>query len=181
MRNSAALKTLLAAAGCQKAPQVVKLTPAVIESVPKQMAGRDLRKDPSRVEAMDLELLAEPQTSANTRLTVRISATERVPAQLQTTLEDRVMTLRDDGQEGDEKAGCHAGEAQTFFKHGKPAPFGSAAGLSGFLTGINVNDPADGMPVRAFSDLARRKADLEQLAGGSCFLQVSIVPLRLAH
>lgn len=105
MRNSAALITLLAAAGCQKAPQIVELTPAVIESVPKQMAGRDLRKDPPRVEAMDLELLAEPQTSANARLTVRFAATERVPAQLQTTLEDRVMTLRDDGQEGDEKAG----------------------------------------------------------------------------
>lgn len=87
-------------------------------------------------------------------------------------------------------SGCHGGETQTFFTHVDPAPFGSPAGLSGFLTGtpgrggaidadgiangiMSVNDPAGrptGGPVvsRGFNDLQRRVNDLDVLINTSC-------------
>lgn len=70
---------------------------------------------------------------------------------------------------------CHAGETQTAFTHVKPAPFGAAAGLSGFLTGISVVDPADGSPTRTFNDLQRRAADLDALVHSRC-LSLPIFP-----
>jgi Concanavalin A-like lectin/glucanases superfamily len=57
--------------------------------------------------------------------------------------------------------GCHSSaETGTFFLHVKPRFFGDEAGLSGFLTGITVNDPVTGQP-RTFNELARRSADLK--------------------
>lgn len=84
---------------------------------------------------------------------------------------------------------CHGGETQTFFTHVDPAPFGTAAGLSGFLTGtpgrggaidadglvnniMTVSDPAGrpaGAPaLRGFNDLQRRVDDLNVLINQSC-------------
>lgn len=64
---------------------------------------------------------------------------------------------------------CHAGETRTRFTHVEPAPFGATVGLSGFLTGIAVPDPADGgVPVRNFNDLQRRAADLDALVNSHC-------------
>ncbi|MBM3724979.1 MAG: hypothetical protein FJW40_06105 [Acidobacteria bacterium] len=77
--------------------------------------------------------------------------------------------------------GCHAGETQTAFTHVTPAPFGTEAGLSGFMTGITVNDPADGMPSRTFNDLQRRKLDLEGLAGSSCLMEIIRPRLTAIH
>ena len=73
-------------------------------------------------------------------------------------------------------SGCHGGETQTFFTQVHPVPFGTEAGLSTFLSGLNtagVPDPA-GRPaggpvkVRHFADLQRRALDLEQLASTPC-------------
>jgi hypothetical protein len=64
--------------------------------------------------------------------------------------------------------GCHAGETGTIFVHVDPATPGLPAGLSGFLTGITVNDPAFGSPARTFNDLLRREADIQQVANMSC-------------
>jgi hypothetical protein len=77
--------------------------------------------------------------------------------------------------------GCHAGETNTAFTHIHPAPFGVPAGLSGFLTGINVADPADGAPVRHFADLDRRAADLDTLTHSSCLFHIFHVPLKMVH
>jgi hypothetical protein len=64
---------------------------------------------------------------------------------------------------------CHAGETKTVFTHISPtSPIGSPAALSGFLTGINVVDPAFGAPIRNFNDLARRQADLVSVANSAC-------------
>lgn len=91
-------------------------------------------------------------------------------------------------------SGCHGGETQTFFTHIDPTGFGTAAGLSGFLTGtpgrgipgfmpidadgaangiMSVFDPAGrpagGPPVmRGFSDLQRRVDDLTVLVNQNC-------------
>jgi hypothetical protein len=66
-------------------------------------------------------------------------------------------------------SGCHARESDTIFTHIKPAPFGTPAGLSGFMTGINVIDPADTTPTRNFNEFKRRALDLDKLVHTPCF------------
>jgi hypothetical protein len=77
--------------------------------------------------------------------------------------------------------GCHAGETNTVFTHVKPAAFGVEASLSGFMTGINVTDPADGAPIRHFDDLQRRAQDLDALVNSSCLFHISHRPLLMEH
>ena len=67
---------------------------------------------------------------------------------------------------------CHSGETNTVFTHIKPAPFGTPAGLSGFMTGINVTDPADGAPTRNFNEFKRRALDLDKLVNSPCFFDI---------
>jgi hypothetical protein len=67
---------------------------------------------------------------------------------------------------------CHAGETNTVFTHIKPAAFGTPAGLSGFMTGITVNDPADGAPTRTFNEFRRRAIDLDRLVHSPCFFDI---------
>ncbi|HVF50003.1 MAG TPA: hypothetical protein VNA19_07950 [Pyrinomonadaceae bacterium] len=67
---------------------------------------------------------------------------------------------------------CHHSETMTAFTHIKPAPFGSPAGLSGFMTGIWVQDPADPTPMRNFNEFKRRAIDLDNLVHTPCFLHM---------
>lgn len=67
---------------------------------------------------------------------------------------------------------CHSGETRTVFTHIKPAPFGTPAGLSGFMTGITVIDPADNAPTRPFNEFRRRALDLDQLVHSPCFFDI---------
>ncbi|HEX8557754.1 MAG TPA: hypothetical protein VF668_06625, partial [Pyrinomonadaceae bacterium] len=67
---------------------------------------------------------------------------------------------------------CHHSETTTAFTHIKPAPFGTPAGLSGFMTGIWVQDPADGAPWRNFNEFKRRAIDLDKLVHTPCFLSM---------
>jgi hypothetical protein len=72
---------------------------------------------------------------------------------------------------------CHAGETRTPFTHINPTtPLGSPAALSGFLTGINVIDPAFGAPTRHFADLARRQSDLVGVANSVCLSFPLVIP-----
>jgi hypothetical protein len=73
--------------------------------------------------------------------------------------------------------GCHAGETNTIFTHIKPVAFGSPAGLSGFMTGITVTDPADGAPNRTFNEFQRRALDLDTLVNSPCFRQIRFRPI----
>ncbi len=75
--------------------------------------------------------------------------------------------------------GCHAGETSTVFLHVDPTM--TPTGLSGFLTGINVPDRADGAPIHHFNDLQRRAADLDSLANSLCLFQIFFEPLRMVH
>jgi hypothetical protein len=76
-------------------------------------------------------------------------------------------------------SGCHAAETSTPFVHIDPMT--TPAALSGFLTGITVNDPADGAPARTFNDLDRRRADLDALVNSVCIFDVFFRPLRFVH
>ncbi|HVG31256.1 MAG TPA: choice-of-anchor X domain-containing protein [Pyrinomonadaceae bacterium] len=78
-------------------------------------------------------------------------------------------------------SGCHARETDTIFTHVKPAPFGTPAGLSGFMTGINVIDPADGAPTRNFNEFKRRALDLDKLVHTPCFLSMLSGPPPAVH
>lgn len=71
--------------------------------------------------------------------------------------------------------GCHTGETFNEFTHVKPRPFGTEAALSGFMTGIWVDDPLDHSPARFFDDLQRRAVDMDALLNTSCF----VIPLDL--
>lgn len=77
--------------------------------------------------------------------------------------------------------GCHQGETDTGFTHIQPTPFGTPAGLSGFMTGISVVDPSDGSPIREFNELQRRAADLDRLVSLPCLLEMLHKPLKMAH
>ncbi len=74
---------------------------------------------------------------------------------------------------------CHSGETNTVFTHIKPASFGTPAGLSGFMTGISVPDPADPGPTRTFNEFQRRAFDLDVLVNSPCFFDIrrNFVPL----
>jgi hypothetical protein len=80
-------------------------------------------------------------------------------------------------------SGCHAGETGTPFQHlGVSAP----GGISGFLTGITVTDPAGEQTgglatTRSFDDLARRATDLDALVNSPCVSQLAFNPLRMVH
>ena len=54
--------------------------------------------------------------------------------------------------------GCHGAETSTGFLHVQNRQAGQVAGLSGFMTGIDVSDPVS-QQSRHFSDLERRAAD----------------------
>jgi hypothetical protein len=73
---------------------------------------------------------------------------------------------------------CHSGETNTVFTH--VDPLSSPATLSGFLTGITVNDPG-GEPVqRTFNDLVRRAQSLEDQALGCGKIPISFFSQRVA-
>jgi hypothetical protein len=77
--------------------------------------------------------------------------------------------------------GCHGGETHTIFLQIAPTPFGTPPALAGFLTGIDVVDPADGSPTRHFADLQRRADDLSSLVSKPCILQLPFLPTRMTH
>ncbi|HEV2706113.1 MAG TPA: choice-of-anchor X domain-containing protein [Pyrinomonadaceae bacterium] len=76
---------------------------------------------------------------------------------------------------------CHATETATAFTHVKPAPFNTVAGLSGFMTGIDVVDPADGTPTRHFNEFERRALDLDQLVNLPSVFQMSHQRVPMTH
>ena len=77
--------------------------------------------------------------------------------------------------------GCHARETNTGFTHVSPAPFGAAAGLSGFLTGLSVLDPTGNGVSHPFGDLERRRVGLETLLSTPCAFEMFRRPLRTPH
>lgn len=78
-------------------------------------------------------------------------------------------------------SGCHARETKTPFTHVSPtAPLGLPAPLSGFLTGITVDDPVSGV-TRTFADLDARRTILADIANNPCVFQVFRQPPAMAH
>ena len=67
--------------------------------------------------------------------------------------------------------GCHSGETATAFVHVNPSsPIGFPAGLSGFLTGETIPDPAVPATMRAYHDLQDRKQKLQALLTSPCII-----------
>lgn len=59
--------------------------------------------------------------------------------------------------------GCHGRETNTMqFLHIFPRAAGEVAQISGFMSGVQVDDPVDGT-LRTFDDLDRRATDMERL------------------
>ncbi|HUR79610.1 MAG TPA: hypothetical protein VM733_02515 [Thermoanaerobaculia bacterium] len=80
-------------------------------------------------------------------------------------------------------SGCHFTETKTPFVHINPAsPIGSPAALSGFLTGINMNDPVVAATPRSYHDLQDRKNRIDAIQGSPCFiLGLFNQPRRMVH
>jgi len=73
--------------------------------------------------------------------------------------------------------GCHTCDTGTVFTHIDPmSPFGASAALSGFLTGITVADTQDSSIEYEFADLARRYADLYDVASAVCGFVTPVDP-----
>lgn len=80
-------------------------------------------------------------------------------------------------------SGCHARETSmsTPFMHVSAlGPSGTAAPLSGFLTGVTVTDPVSGKS-RTFHDLQDRQTTLAGIANRSCLFEFFRVPLKMTH
>jgi hypothetical protein len=84
--------------------------------------------------------------------------------------------------------GCHAGETATVSTHISPTGMsGGAPVLSGFLTGITVQDPVTVAPStptptpRTFNDLQRRRATLAAIANRPCVFELFRPKLKMAH
>jgi hypothetical protein len=77
---------------------------------------------------------------------------------------------------------CHGVETGTGFTHVNPTSFGSMAGLSGFLTGITLNDPVSGTSV-SLADLDDRAVKLQRLVCQSCKIFGPLVfrPRNMVH
>ena len=80
-------------------------TPTPGGDIGSQVPGRDLREDPPAVESVTARPLPNPSAEGNALVLVRFAREERLPTQLTLDLEERQLTLRDDGQGGDERAG----------------------------------------------------------------------------
>ncbi|MEO8381535.1 MAG: hypothetical protein ABI779_17880 [Acidobacteriota bacterium] len=80
-------------------------------------------------------------------------------------------------------SGCHFTETNTPFVHINPSsPIGSPAALSGFLTGINMNDPVVTATPRSYHDLQDRKNRIDAIQGTPCFiLGLFNQPRRMVH
>ena len=76
---------------------------------------------------------------------------------------------------------CHTTETGTGFFHSSPRSLNSETFLSGFLTGITVQDPVDPNKKRSFNDLKRRVDDLCTLLGSSCTQISNEKPLVRVH
>jgi hypothetical protein len=75
--------------------------------------------------------------------------------------------------------GCHAGETDTRFTHVKPAPFGTEAPLSAFMTpGVSVT--VDGL-THAFHDMQRRQQAMADILGQSCFKLLQLPRINMVH
>lgn len=72
--------------------------------------------------------------------------------------------------------GCHGGETHATFTH-----VSETGALSGFLTGIDVVDPAGEGVTRHFDDLLRRQQSLAQLVNQPCIFFLFHDPLRMEH
>ncbi len=80
-------------------------------------------------------------------------------------------------------SGCHFTETNTPFVHINPSsPIGTPAALSGFLTGINMNDPVVPATPRSYHDLQDRKNRIDAIQGSPCFiLGLFNQPRRMVH
>jgi hypothetical protein len=80
-------------------------------------------------------------------------------------------------------SGCHFTETNTPFVHINPAsPIDAPAALSGFLTGINMNDPVVPATPRSYHDLQDRKNRIDAIQGSPCFLLgLFNQPRRMVH
>lgn len=77
--------------------------------------------------------------------------------------------------------GCHGAETQTGFLHVFPRARSQRAGLSGFLTGIDVSDPVNSATVRHMHDLDRRAVDLHSLVSSPVISQLGFQPTNRTH
>ncbi|MGH8654182.1 MAG: hypothetical protein ACREYE_19350 [Gammaproteobacteria bacterium] len=77
--------------------------------------------------------------------------------------------------------GCHGAETQTGFLHVFPRARSQRAGLSGFLTGIDVSDPVNSATVRHMPDLDRRAVDLHSLVSSPVISQLGFQPTNRTH
>jgi hypothetical protein len=76
---------------------------------------------------------------------------------------------------------CHTDETATGFFHAFRSGVGQPTFLSGFLTGVSLQDPVDPAVTRTFNDLKRRHEDFCKLLASNCLEIGSEKPLKRPH
>jgi len=123
----------------------------------------DLTAISPRVKSIGAVPLSPATPQGNVLLLVEFENAKDLPKVLPISTEKGDILLRDDGKEGDQRAGD------------------GVYSESGFLTGIDVADPSDGTPTRHFADLQRRADDLNALLNSPCIFQLPRPPIRMTH
>jgi hypothetical protein len=101
---SALVCATLFTVSCKRDLKSHPLAPGEREQIAHQIADRDLSLDPPHTSDIDITPLQNPTDDANA--IIRIKFTERhLPSSLKIILNERVVTVHDDGRNRDEKAG----------------------------------------------------------------------------
>src|SRR5258705_161561 len=77
--------------------------------------------------------------------------------------------------------GCHTGETNTVFTHVSVRNAGTAAVLSGFLTGIDVTVPLPGATSHHYADLDDRQIAMNTILTTPCFILLGVRRIPFVH
>ena len=99
---------------CKRDLKSHPLAPGEREQIAHQIAGRDLSLNPPQTSNVDISPLQNPTDDANAIIKVKFSE-PNLPSTLKIIVDERVVTVHDDGRNRDEKAGdgIYTGLAQV--------------------------------------------------------------------
>ena len=101
---SALVCTTLFTVSCKRDLKSHPLAPGEREQIAHQIADRDLSLDPPHTSDIDITPLQNPTDDANAIIKIRFTE-PHLPSSLKIILDERVVTMHDDGRNRDEKAG----------------------------------------------------------------------------
>ena len=103
--SSALLSVMLFTVSCKRDLKSHPLAPGEREEIAHQIPDRDLSLDPPHTSNIDVTPLQNPTDDANAIIKINFTEPHLLPSSLKIILDERVVTVHDDGRNRDEKAG----------------------------------------------------------------------------